>query len=615
MFQKKIVSLLLCVLLTFQIFAQTVTKPENPKTDISPEIQEKAFGLLNGLAREAEQFSLPLNRVDARIGVANLLWEKDEKAARIIFQNAISDLNSMLVRIPPENAESDEEYNTERYLAIYDITNLRKELLIALAARDAKFALDTLQTLSVKTAEGKSIFEEDNALELELAAKIAANDPKQAYEIAKKNLENGLGANVFATLESLYKKDAELGAKFAQDILSKIKRKDTIISSPSDYAANANSNMMKDNVPNPVSAVNVWEIQLYLDSVKKLNRQAVKDKKPSVLSDGDIKELVDILAQKYIKQEYLSAYEVSKVMPEITKYFPAMAQAIRRKIGQQESSTLNNLVKTQNFQNETEDKTADEILQFIEKKPAGDRDDFYYQAAETAFNNGEIEKAKTFHGKVKTKREYDYLDKGINDALPLALAEKGDLREVRQALAKLKTPEERIEVLAALAMSVAKNGDKKTASALMNEARSFYSGRMKNRRNLNSVFQMAQSYSIIEPDQSFSLLESNTQFFNDVINAAILLDEFNESGAMENDELRLDAVRRESYQNMTKGVELLKNLTAADFDRTISLAERFARPEVRFFARFRIAEAVLDPNAEENEKNIQKAFEEQEYEH
>ncbi len=145
-----------------------------------------------------------------------------------------------------------------------------------------------------------------------------------------------------------------------------------------------------------------------------------------------MKNLVDILAQKYLKQQYLSAYEVSKIMPEITRYFPAMAQAIRRKVGQQESATLNNLVKNQNFQNETEDKTADEILQIIEKKPIAERDNLYYQAAETAFNNGEIEKAKTFHSKIKTKREYDYLDKGISDALPLTLAEKGDLREVRQ---------------------------------------------------------------------------------------------------------------------------------------------------------------------------------------
>ncbi|MEP7036814.1 MAG: hypothetical protein ABI891_00585, partial [Acidobacteriota bacterium] len=452
--------------------------------------------------------------------------------------------------------------------------------------------------------EGKNIFDDEN-LEIELAAQIADSDPKQAYQIAKKNLASGLGNNLFAALESLYKKDSELGTKLAQDILSKIKSKDSIISSPFDKSVGANSNIMKADILNTTSTINVWEIQSFLDTIKKLNRQAAKDKKPPVLSESEIKEAIDVLAQKYVKQEYLSAYEVSKVMPEITKYFPASALAIRRKIGQSESSTLNNLIKNQNFQNEAEDKSADDILQIIENSPAAERDNLYFQAAETAFNNGEIEKANVFHGKIKTKRENDYLEKVIGDAMPLTLAAKGDLSQVRKSLTKLKTPEQRIEILAALAMSLAKNGDKKTATAIINEARSIYSGRMKNRRNLSSALQMAQSYSFIEPAQGFDMLEANTQFFNEIINAAILLDEFNESGAVENDELRLDAVRRESFQNLPNGVELIKNLTAADFDRTINLAERFARPEVRFYARFRIADALLNPKSEENEKSMQ----------
>lgn len=105
MFLKKFVLLLFCVLLAFSAFAQTLPKSENPKTDVSPEIKERALNLLNGLAREAEQFSLPLNRISARIGVANLLWEKDEKAARTVFQNAVSELGGMISRIPPENID------------------------------------------------------------------------------------------------------------------------------------------------------------------------------------------------------------------------------------------------------------------------------------------------------------------------------------------------------------------------------------------------------------------------------------------------------------------------------------------------------------------------------
>ncbi len=615
MFSKKTISILLSVLLILPISAQTAPAPASSKSGVSPEIQEKALNLLNILTREAEQFSLPLNRIYARIFVANLLWDKDEKAARTIFQNAIFDLNAVLAQIPPENADPDEEFNVARSVKLTDAANLRKELLIALAARDPQLALNSLQLLDVKNAEGKSIFDDNQTLELALAAKITARDPQQAYQIAKRNLEKGIGTNTFATLETLEKTDAELGAKLAQDILSKIKSKDTIIGSAADYtenSTNANAAPVNDKSPNSGLTINTWDIQSFLDTVKKLNRQAAADKKAALLSDGDISDAIEILARKFTQQEFLSAYEVSKIMPEITKNFPAQALAIRRKIGQQESSTLNSLVKNQIFQNESEDKSADEILQIIEKKPAADRDNFYYQAAETAFTNGDIEKARTFHGKLKTKRENDYLDTAISDALPLTLAAKGDLDETRRSLAKLKPPEQRIEVLTTLAMSFAKSGDLKTASALMNETRSIFAGGVKNRRNLNSVFQMARAYAVIEPEQSFNLLEANTQFFNDIISAAILLDQFNEGGAVENDELRLDAARRESYQDLPKGVDLIKSLTAADFDRTVNFAERLARPEARFYARFRIAEVLLDPNAEENEKGFQSNLNEQE---
>ena len=292
-------------------------------------------------------------------------------------------------------------------------------------------------------------------------------------------------------------------------------------------------------------------------------------------------------------------------MPEITKYFPAQAQAIRRKIGQEQAVMLGNLVGAENFQNETEDKSPDEIAQIIEKKPAAERDDLYWKAAETAYTKGEIEEAKKFYGKIKTKREHDYLDKTIDNALPLTLAGKGDMREVRQILAKLKTPEERIEILTTLATSIAKKGDKKTASALAEEARSTYSGKMKNRKNLNSVLQIAQAYAFLDAEQGFAFLESNISFFNDIISAGILLDEFNDYGSVVNEEVRLDTVRSESYRNLPKGVALIKSLTAADFDRTVALAEKFSRAEVRFYARFRIAESLLNPDAEEDEKKFQ----------
>ncbi len=615
MFYRKFFTLFLCFIFTGQSLAQAVKTDEPKKSDVSTELKDKSVALLNSLAREADQFSLPENRVGARIVVGNLLWEHDEKQSRSIFQNAIADLNGIIQQIPFEDTEAADQ----QYLTIYNISSLRSELLLALALYDPKAALDALQFLTRKKPDGENVFTDDQALELNLAAKITEKDPKQAYELAKKNLEKSLGYNLFSTLEDIYKKDTELGTKLAKDILAKIKSNDTKIISASDYAGNSNAAVIVNNNTSINSqitnfSVNIWEVQLYLETVKKLNRQAARDKKTAALSENEIKELVEILANKYVKQQYLSPYEVSKVMPEITKYFPASAVAIRRKMTDG-STELDNQIRTQNIQNETEDKTAEEIAQLAEKKPAGERDDFYRQAAEKAFTDGDLKTAKEYYAKVKKKPEYDYLGTKIEEGLPLALAKSGDLREVRQALAKLKTPEERIEILTTLSLSVMKSGDKKTANALLDEARTIYSGRMKNRKNLTSVLQLTQAYAVIDPVQSFAFLEGNLSFLNDIVAAGILLDEFNEGGSVKSEEVRLEVVRSESYRTVQGGVALIKNLANSDFDRTVSLAEKFSRGEARFFARFRIAEALLDPNAEENEKTFQASIEGEGEEH
>jgi hypothetical protein len=624
MFYKKIFTVFIFLAFAGQIPAQIATGKNIKKKDVSPELQEKAFVLLNNLAREAEQFALPLNRITARVAIGDLLWEKDEKQARIVFQNAITDLSSLINQVPPENTDASDEAISERYIILNDARILRGELLLSIAPRDPKLALEALQELSRKDVNGASLFEDEKTLELNLAAQITLKDPKLAYELAKKNLDEGITSNLFSTLEDIYKKDAELGGKLAQDIVAKIKTADTTINLSSGSLTNSmsntvhptiSSNTMKKNVESSGFTISSWELQTFLETIKKLERQATKNKKPAVLSENSYKEVIDVLAQLYLKQPYLSSYELAKTITEITKYFPAKAQAIRSKLGQQEVAILDTMATTEKFQSEVEGKSVDEIMQTIEKKTASERDDLYWKSAEKAFAEGNIEDAKKLHGKMKTKREHDYLEKVIENALPLELAEKGDLSEVRRLLGKLKTNEERVEVLTTLAISVVEKNDKKTASALLEEARTIYTGRMKSRKNLATVLHLTQAYAVLDAEQSFVFLESNISYFNEIIGAAILLDEFNEFGSTQNDELRLDTIRSQSYQNIPKGVKLLKNLAVADFERAVQFAERFSRSEIRFFARYRILESLLDPNAEEDEKKFKTTLENEHYDH
>ncbi len=602
MFQRKIFIFLLCFVFIGQVLAQTKTAdPKRP--EISDELKAKSNALLVALSRETEQFYLPENRIAARTLVANLLWESDEKQARQLFQSSIGEMNTLLNGLLSQDISDD-----ERYLQIYNIGELRKNLLLNIAVHDPVFALSAFQTLTVKKDTGENLFEGDDVFELELAKQISENDPKKAYEIALKNLENGLGAGAFETLENIYKKDNELGAKLAREILSKIKN-DGSKTVSTDLSANANSAKPSATpLPNMPTDINVYQIKEFVDKVNKLKRQGIKDKKTAMLTESEYKELLEILARKYSTQEYLSAYEVAGVIKEIDLYFPVLAQTIRRRLAA-EKANLDKMARESVFDAEMEDKSIEEIIQIIEKKPVGQRDALYHKAAETVYNEGDILSAKELYNKAKTKPEYDYLGDQIELALPLAMAAEGNIDEVRQILNKLKTPEEKIELLTTLAQSLAEKGNVKVAKELTEEARAMYLGKMKNKRNMTSIMQLSQAYAVLDPAQGFSFLENNISFVNEIIAAGIVIDEFNELGSVKDDELLLSIVLPASYSNMPNGVALIRKLSQADFDRTVGIADRFARREVRFFARFRIAQALLDPKAEEIEEANQQTYE------
>ncbi len=601
MFQRKLFTLLLCLLLIGQGLAQTKTA-DPKKTEISDELKGKANALLLVLAREAEQFQLPENRITARILVADLLWESDEKQARQLFQNAVGETEKLVGELLSANPEEN-----ETYMRIYHTGELRKTLLLQIAAHDPVFALSAFQTLSPIKETGESIFEGDEIFELELANNITVNDPKRSLEIALKNLESGLSFGVFETLEGIYKKDQELGAKMAREILKKIKDQSSSTVPTGDTSSNTNTvaNTSATPSPNAPPEINVYQMKEFADKVRKLNQNTSKDKKIPVLTQSEYKELIEILARIYSTKQYLSSYEVASVLGEIDANFPALAQAIRRRLANEKES-LEKQVRDSSIEMEMTDKSIEEIIQIIEKKPAGQKDELYFKAAEIVFNNGDIISAKKLYTNAKTKPEYDYLGEQIEYGLPLAMAQEGNLEEVRELIANAKTPEEKIEILTALAQSVAAKGNLKAAKELTEEARATYLGKMKNRRNMTSVMQMSQAYSVVEPAQGFSLLENNISFINSLIAAGILVDEFNEFGSIKNDEVLLSVVQMESYRNMPKGVVLIRNLAGADFDRTVSVADSFARREAVFYARFRIVQALLDPKAEETEAAMQK---------
>jgi hypothetical protein len=156
--------------------------------------------------------------------------------------------------------------------------------------------------------------------------------------------------------------------------------------------------------------------------------------------------------------------------------------------------------------------------------------------------------------------------------------------------------------LTELAAALAAKGEKETAKTLLGESRQMMSAFLKNHSDLESAVKVANVYAVVAPDEAFTIVESGIRQMNEYISAAIKLDEFYDAGAVESEELLLTTINRQHLTLVPTSPALIKNLAAADFARTVKLADGFQRPEIRLFVRLRIAEAVLDARAPDNEK-------------
>ena len=467
---------------------------------------------------------------------------------------------------------------------------MRSDLLQAIAPLDPAMALDAMRVLTNQYTDSEDYLADNKALELTLASRIAEKDSETAYETARKNLSQGLSYNLFPILEEIYRTDDKTGAKLAKDIYDKI----TSVSTKIGDAGTGDAN-----------TVSVYDIATFYTTVKKLNRTAERKKKSALISDSDLRQIVEILAKAYAAQEYLSAYEVAPIIDDLTRFSPAQAQVLRRKLGDA-SNDLTAQIRDQAFDAETDDKSPEEILQIIAKKPAADRDALYGKVAEKAVNDGDTARAKIFHDRIKTKPEYDYVGNYIKNDLPSILGTKADLTEIRAALGKIKSPEQRLELLARSAETVGRNGDPKTAAALTDEARTLYDGKMRQQKNLDAILNLSRAYLQFQPDSAFILLESNMPTFNNLINSAVLVEDFNQTGNVEEDELLISTGLTASYKLLKNGVQFFQDAAKSDFDRAVGLTSQFSRPEIRFLVQLRLAESLLDADPNRREKEQQK---------
>jgi len=536
-------------------------QPE-PTVKVDPATEKKALDLIESLSEQVGNLHASSNRMRAQITVADLLWSRDEKRARSLFNAALALLSARISEI---------DYgDPDVYQEISRVFSLRQELIVRIAVHDSDLALTALrQTRSQPDNKLRGTFEFQNeaALEMNVANIIVAKDPAAALKLARSSLARGVSWNVISFLPQLYQKDQKLGQELYQDLVTQTK----------------NENMTR----NPESANNAFNL---LNSFQppQANEDTYRDLLTTVLGyvlGGNRQTQTGLsMAQNFYHQ-------LDRIAPLVEKYAPSRSAELRE-WSQVVERTLDPQVKMyQDLQKVSQNGTVDDMLALAAKYPPEFRGLLYQNAAWKANGAGDHARAKEIAEMIPDPVQRRQVTDELDNQTASATEGGNTAVEARRLVGKARTLEQKVQVLIRAANGLANDGDKKGALDLLNEAKTLLGSAPQSASQISGQVQVAQAFLKVDPDQTFTMLQPLIAKLNDLVSAAAVLDGIDFQYFKEGEWVM------PGVNNLGNVViqldQTLASLGRIDFDRTRTLADQLERPEIRVMMEIDLAQTAL----------------------
>jgi hypothetical protein len=545
------------------------------------ELERKTFALLDEVIASAATLKLPENRALVLSSAADLIWTRDEKRARALFQDALSNLKSMPIRFDPKM--SNEQRSSSRMVA-----QLRQEILQMIARRDVDMALELLRAsrsaASPIVAAGKDPQppDEDLRMEQSLAIQIAANDPKRALQMAEDSLSKGLSLDLLNMLGHINDKDKEMAGRFAGDIISKLSAENLVTNKVAAWMAvmllRQGMHPEGDGTFITLGGMGGGKTLLKLDE-----RQI-----------RDLLEMVTTAALGATPDPSFFTF-LPEFMPEIEKRMPERASPLRRRIAESVRTLNPEAQMFIEYQELIQHGTIEALLEAAAKAPDKARLMLYEQAVWKSMGKGETERARQIvNDNIRDASTRDRILENLDRISLWNSVRKEKLDEVRQKIARLKSKEERASILTQLAWGAVVKKDHKLALELLNEALPLVNFKPKDDNQLSTLLQVVRVYALVEPGRAFEMIESLVDQANNLLSAASVLSGFLlPSGVFRKGEMVLPPGYSNVSMRFNQFGKELAALALLNFDRTKAAADRFQRDEARIMARLFIAQGVL----------------------
>jgi hypothetical protein len=532
---------------------------ENAQTTEAP-LREKAFNLLESLAGQINTLQSAENRARLGSNIAESLWNHDEKRARTLLVSVEDDIQAGL-----QNQESDDPRDVRTRMVFL---RLRVDTVERIAKHDAELALAFLKAtkLSSETPAPYGVDESERALELRLAKQIAADNPDLALKLGRQALARGFSEDLLSFLRQLHRKHREQALILYNEIVVKLR----------------NANLARH-----------WDARYFAQSL-------AHSFTPPAVDDSTFRDLINMFitsalangcGNKMSSQDGRAEFcrQIASLVPQMEKIDPLRAAPLKHWAPEdQESAPLRQAFDE--LRDLTQNGTVDEILALAAKYPQMEGE-VYWQAMMKAAAAGDVERARkiaTDYSGDPERRRYmlaqldrDQIWASMND-------EK--LAEVQRTLSTIPRIQERVGFLLNVANRIGAN-DRTAALKLLNQASGIVDTMKPGQEQTEAQMGLAMMYCLEKSDRGFAIIESMVPKLNDLVAAAAKLDGYD------------NRYLRDGEWNMTGegGIgNLLTRLAQnagyfawCDFDRAVSLAAQFERPEIRLMAQLKLAQGIL----------------------
>jgi hypothetical protein len=453
----------------------------------------------------------------------------------------------------------------------------------------------------------------DESLELTLLGRIAALDPKLAAQNAEQMMDKGqFPMTIPEVINQLYKQDADAAEKLGDKTVKKIQaanilaRTETgglvqaLLRAGPRPASDEKNSTAQATVPGwtPVLGQSAY-IDL-LSTVVDAALKATPNTQNNQRGGGPVnvrrsgpganppapQPLTDAQIEQTNARRLLAGLQ--QTLPMLDQYLPSKAPLVRQKMSELGLSNVSPMNLVSALQGNA---TADALVQAAAAAPQQLQPRLYTQAAYKALEEGDTERARQIANDHLQNNARDTVMQRIDFREMAKKAEGARIDEIRQAVARLQTDNEKIDLLIQVAGDMQKT-NQKLAIQLLDEAKQIVSRRATSYEQFEQQLRVAHAFASVDPARSFEVLDPGISQLNELLQAASVLSGF-EINMFRDGEMAMQGGNGLTAIVNRYGQEIAV-LAKTDFERSEALAGRFQFTEPRIMTKLAMVQGLLN---------------------